>query len=245
MSIEIFDILGVPAHRVDFARAVKIASDIIGDDRKGEYIVALNAEKIMMARRNREVMRIIEDASLLIPDGVGVSLASRILYGKSVPRVPGYDFFMKLLQEAAERGSRVFLLGAKREVIEAAKDTLLDNYGTLDIVGYHHGYFLDDEEIVDLVNSATPDMLFVGMGSPRQEKWVHQHIRKLNVKLCFSVGGSFDIIAGKKKLAPPIMRRLGFEFVYRLMKEPKRLQRQLVFPNFLAALLATRTKLIR
>ena len=245
MNLETFDIFGVPAHRVDFTRACNIASDIICDDRKRKYIVALNAEKIMMARRDPEVMRIIEDASLLIPDGVGVSLASRILYGRSVPRVPGYDFFMRLLQEASEKGSRVFLLGAKHEVIEAAKDKLLDNYGGLDIVGYHHGYFLDDEDVIERVNSASPDILFVGMGSPRQEKWVHQYIKRLNVKLCFSVGGSFDILAGKKRLAPAIVRRLGFEFVYRLLKEPMRIRRQLVFPNFLAALLAARTQLIK
>ncbi|UCG30901.1 MAG: WecB/TagA/CpsF family glycosyltransferase [candidate division WOR-3 bacterium] len=245
MKITSFDILGVPAHSVDFGIAISAIEELFTDGSDRKYVVALNAEKIMMARRNPEIMQILKDAYLLIPDGVGVSLASRILYGQPVPRVPGYDLFLKLADMAAAKRLRVFLMGGYADVVNATRVELTKSYPGIHIAGVHHGYFGDDEPIIDLINKCKPDVLFVGMGSPRQEKWIHKNISRLGVKLCFGVGGSFDVITGRTKLAPASVRRLGFEFVYRLLVNPRRLRRQLVFPNFLASLLATRTKLMR
>lgn len=244
MKRESFQILGVPAHLVDFDAAVSIIRGIIDEGKSRKYIVALNAEKIMMARRSPEIMQIFKDAALIIPDGVGVSLASRILYGQPVPRVQGYDLFLKLVGFCAAEEFSIFLLGGEEEVVEAAGAALKERHSDLSIAGTHHGYFVDDDPVVCHINERRPDVLFVGMGSPKQEQWIHRHIGRLNVRFCFGVGGSFDVIAGKSRLAPAFIRSLGFEFVYRLLLRPKRLRRQLVFPNFLATLLATRTKLV-
>jgi len=240
-----FSILGVPAHFIDFDSTVKIVQGLLDDGSTQKYIVALNAEKIMMARKNSGMMQILRAAHLLIPDGVGVSLASRILYSRSVPRVPGFDLFLALLHKASQNAHAVFLLGGHDEIVKTASSRLKQKYPGINIVGYHHGYFNNDGPVVDLVNRSKPDILFVGMGSPKQERWIYENIRKLNVKICFGVGGSFDVIAGKAKLAPVAVRNMGLEFVYRLIVNPKRLRRQLVFPYFLASLLATRAGLTR
>jgi len=245
MNIKEIDILGVPAHIVDNDTTIEFIADIINNNEKRKFIVAQNAEKIMMARKDPAMMAILKNASLLIPDGVGISLASKILYRRPVPRVAGFDLFLNLLDLSAVRNIKIFLLGSREEIISKAKNKLLMDYPNLNIVGYHHGYFDNDDEIIKLINNSSPDILFVGMGSPRQEKWIYYNIKMLNVKLCLGIGGSFDVIAGKSKLAPIRIRRLGFEFVYRLIKEPKRLKRQLVFPNFLVSLLATRTGLMK
>ena len=245
MNIRQIDILGVPAHVVDFDGAMQVACNLILNDSKREYFVALNSEKIMMSRRDPSVKRILEDAHLLFPDGVGVSLGSRILYRKPVPRVPGYDLFISLVAFAEKNDMRTYLLGTKAEIITKTRERLLDIYPKLNIVGHHHGYFSDHSRVINEINRVAPDILFVGMGSPKQEQWIHKHIGELKVKLCLGVGGAFDVVAGVAKRAPETMRRLGLEFVYRLIKEPKRIKRQLVFPNFLASLFATRTGLTR
>jgi N-acetylglucosaminyldiphosphoundecaprenol N-acetyl-beta-D-mannosaminyltransferase len=111
------------------------------------------------------------------------------------------------------------------------------------IAGCHNGYFNDDESVIDQINKAKPDIVFVGMGSPKQEKWIYANRKKLNTKLLMGVGGSFDVIAGTARLAPAFWRNNGFEFVYRLLTDPKRIKRQIIFPKFLLLLLLTRTKL--
>jgi N-acetylglucosaminyldiphosphoundecaprenol N-acetyl-beta-D-mannosaminyltransferase len=245
MNIRYTNILGVPAHIVDFDDVMRVACDLVLNDSRRNYFVALNAEKIMMARRNLLMRQILEDAYLLYPDGVGVSLGSRILHSKSVPRVPGYDLFISLVEFAAKNDVRIYLLGTKADIIPRTREKLLDIYPQLNLVGHHDGYFSDHSQVVSEINQAAPDILFVGMGSPKQEYWIYDHIDELNVKFCLGVGGAFDVVAGVAKLAPKAIRRLGFEFVYRLIKEPRRLRRQLVFPNFLASLLAERTGLTR
>lgn len=245
MNIKKIDILGVPAHTINFEETVRFITGAIENHKQQTYIVAQNAEKIMMARKDRELADLMNKALLLYPDGVGVSLASRILYSKPVSRVPGFDLFLELLKVASRRNMKIFLLGSRDDVINITKNNIQKDYPKINIVGYHNGYFKNDDTVINLINNADPDLLFVGIGSPKQERWIYRNIRRLNVRLCMGVGGSFDVIAGNAKLAPAAIRRFGFEFVYRLIKEPKRIRRQLVFPNFLVSLLATRTGLTR
>ena len=131
------------------------------------------------------------------------------------------------------------------DVLHRTREKLNTAYPKLKIAGYQHGYFSDDSLVVKSINKVKPDILFVGMGSPRQEQWISGYLCRLNVSLCLCVGGSFDVVAGVTKLAPEYFRRSGFEFIYRLVKDPRRIKRQLVFPHFLASLLATRTGLTR
>lgn len=242
-SIKKIDILGVPAHVVDFDETLQIVMDTVSNGSEPRYIVAQNAEKIMKARKDKELAKLMEDAILLYPDGVGIHLASKILYGKPVVRVPGYDLLLKILQCAAERKWRIFLLGAREEVIKATVRRLMQEYPGMNIVGYMSGYFDSDKTVCETIGNTNPDVLFVGMGSPKQEKWIYRNLKNLNVNLCMGVGGSFDVIAGRVELTPKWIRDLGFEFVYRLVKQPKRIKRQIVFPNFLCSLLAKRTNL--
>lgn len=244
MNIKKIDILGVPAHTINFEETVRFITDAIENHKQQTYIVAQNAEKIMMARKDRELADLMNEALLLYPDGVGVSLASRILYSKPVSRVPGFDLFLELLKLASKKNMKIFLLGSRDDVINTTKNKIQKDYPGIDIVGYQNGYFKSNDGVIKLINNVSPDILFVGMGSPKQERWIYRNIRRLNVRLSMGVGGSFDVIAGEAKLAPQKIRGWGFEFVYRLIKEPKRIRRQLVFPKFLASLLATRTKLM-
>jgi len=245
MNIKKIDILGVPAHTINFEETVQFITDASENHKQQAYIVAQNAEKIMMARKDRELADLMNKALLLYPDGVGVSLASRILYSKPVSRVPGFNLFLELLKVASKRNMKIFLLGSRDDVINTTQNKIQKDYPGINIVGYQNGYFKSNDEVIKLINSVSPDILFVGMGSPKQERWIYRNIRCLNVRLCMGVGGSFDVIEGEAKLAPAAIRRFGFEFVYRLIKEPRRLKRQLVFPNFLFSLLATRTCLMK
>jgi N-acetylglucosaminyldiphosphoundecaprenol N-acetyl-beta-D-mannosaminyltransferase len=239
------NILGLPAHKIDINMARDYVDYMLNNGAQSSYIIAQNAEKIMMALHDSGMREIIENANLIIPDGVGVSLATKILYRYPTDRVPGYDLFREILNLSKDKNYKIFLLGSREEVVENAHKRLTDEYRGLNIVGHHHGYFTDDFPILKIINKIKPDILFVGMGSPRQEQWIYHNRNKLNVKVLMGVGGSFDVVAGFAELAPAFWRNNGLEFVYRLLKNPSRIKRQLVFLKFLFLLLAVRTKLIR
>jgi len=199
--------------------------------------VAINPEKIHRAHRDPEIKAILQQADIGICDGVGISLAARLLYGHKIKRCTGIDLFLNLIDHAAQKGWKVFLLGASAESNETAYRKLLEMYGDLQIVGRHHGYFEDTNIVIDHINAADPDIVFVGMGSPKQEKWISANRRFINAAFCMGVGGSFDIIAGKTSRAPKFFRKTGTEFLYRLFAQPKRWKRQLSLPRFAWAVL--------
>jgi N-acetylglucosaminyldiphosphoundecaprenol N-acetyl-beta-D-mannosaminyltransferase len=171
MNIKKIDILGVPAHTINFEETIRFITDAIENHKQQTYIVAQNAEKIMMARKDRELADLMNEALLLYPDGVGVSLASRILYSKPVSRVPGFDLFLELLKLASKRNMKIFLLGSRDDIINTTKTNIQKDYPGIDIVGYQNGYFKSNDEVIKLINGVSPDILFVGMGSPKQERW--------------------------------------------------------------------------
>lgn len=203
-------------------------------------IIAVNPEKVMTAEKNEELRQLINSSTYQIPDGVGILLASKMKGGKIASRVTGVDMMDRLIRFAAEENHKVFLYGAKEEVVTLAKQKLEEKYPGLNISGYENGYEKDNDKIINKINASGAELLFVAMGSPKQELWIRENMGKLNVKVFQGVGGSFDVFSGKVQRAPLFFRKLGIEWLYRLSKEPKRFKRQLALPKFLLRILGAK-----
>jgi len=183
----------------------------------------------------REILQ--QEADVGICDGVGVSLASKILYNRFLARCTGCDLFFKLISAAERQGWKVFMLGATAESNRLACEKLQDKYPDLQIVGRQDGYFNGSSAIVDRINDSGADMLFAAMGSPKQEYWLADHRHELDATFCMGVGGSFNVAAGTARRAPKIFQRMGAEFLYQLITEPKRIKRQIVYVPYVLKVL--------
>lgn len=233
---DIFDtieILGIKINRINIKEAVNSIHKIIDNNQKA-MIVTPNSEMIVMAQEDRELARILNNADLKIPDGAGVVLASRMLKKPVQERVAGFDLMTDLLKLAVKQNYSLYLLGGKPGIIEEACKKIKKKYNDINIAGSHHGY-LDRElqqKVIKDINNIEPDILFVGMGVPLQEKFIDKVLSKLNVKIAMTVGGSFDVLAGTMKRAPVWMQKFNLEWLYRLIQEPKRLGRMMALPRF-------------
>ncbi len=225
------NILGVGFDAVTKEEALARCMAIVGSQ-KG-YVATPNPEIICRCRRDKSASEAVNGASLVVPDGIGVIYASRILGTPIKNRVPGIDLASDVMSELEKQGKTLFLLGAKPGVAEDAAEKLALLYPELNIVGTNDGYFKDDAPVIDKINAVSPDVLFVCLGSPRQEQWTKDNIDKLNVSLCMCLGGSLDVFSGNVERAPKMFRKLGLEWFYRLLKEPKRIGRMAVLPKFI------------
>jgi N-acetylglucosaminyldiphosphoundecaprenol N-acetyl-beta-D-mannosaminyltransferase len=207
--------------------AVKTVQQLL-ESHQQALIVTPNPEMIMAAQNDYELAKIINHATLAPADGVGLMLAGRILHKKFKERVAGIDLMMRIIDLAREKGLRIFLYGGKEGVAEQAAAKLNAN-----VAGTMHGYSLNEHIVIDKIRSAKPDILFVGLGSPKQEKWAVKHQKDLNVPLIMCVGGSLDVLSGRVKRAPFFMRKAGLEWLCRLIAEPRRWRRMLVLPRFI------------
>jgi len=202
-----------------YDQAVRCASRIVEGSRRSFWI-AMNPEKAFRAKRDQRLRDVLSKADVGICDGIGISMATRLLLGRRVRRITGCDLFFHLLDAAAERGWGVFLLGADPASNEQAAESLTRRDGRLRIVGRHSGFFEDVEPVIEAINGSGAQLLFVAMGSPRQEYWIAEHIDRLTARLCLGVGGSFDVASGKSRRAPRWVRTLGLEFLYRAATTP-------------------------
>lgn len=221
------DFLGIPIDRLSLDETVEIIEGYIAQG-GSHRIVLVNAGKIVKARRDPFLKRIIETADLIGPDGMWIVFAS-VLLGDPLPgRVNGTDLMERLLERADERGYRVFFLGARQEVVEKVVKVARERYPGLVVAGYRNGYFSDEEEasVVRMVHDAHPDILLVGLPSPQKEYFIARNLEALGVPICHGVGGSFDVMAGVVKRAPRWMHHTGLEFVYRWLQEPGRMTRR-------------------
>ncbi|NLM75836.1 MAG: WecB/TagA/CpsF family glycosyltransferase [Clostridiaceae bacterium] len=236
------DIHGVKINNVTMEEALDCALKMLESDKPGR-IYTPNSEIIMQAYRDKTLMSILNDADLLIPDGAGVVLASRILNKNLKEKVSGIDLVKRIFENTKKRPASFFILGGKPGVAEKAAINIYSEYPKAKIVGYHHGYFKEVQipEIIDQINKAKPEILLVGLGAPKQEKWIHNHYKQLSCKLIMGVGGTIDVFAGTATLAPEFMRKAGLEWLYRLIKQPSRYKRMLDLPRFM--LLTLKTKL--
>ncbi|WP_188206916.1 WecB/TagA/CpsF family glycosyltransferase [Alkalibacillus aidingensis] len=210
------------------------------DQKDQATIFAVNPEKIMKAKNDHHLRQLLNQATFQIPDGIGVILASKLHRGNITSRVTGVDLAEKLLAKANEQGYRVYFYGAKEEVGQKMQKKLTERFPDLKIAGYSNGYRDDSSELIQDINEAKPHMLFVALGSPKQEEWISKHKDELNVNVIQGVGGTFDVLAGEVKRAPAITQKLGIEWLYRLVSDPKRIKRQLALPKFLLAILFKR-----
>lgn len=239
MNCERIDILEVPLDCVDMERTIAKAEDLIAA-KEPAAIFAVNPEKIIAAHENPELRNALQKAALLIPDGIGVVAAARVLHGRIFDRVPGAELMPHLCEYAARTGRSVYLLGAAPGIAELASERLKKDYPDLVISGFQHGYFNEDDvdAIKANIRAARPDIVFVAFGSPRQELWIDRHIADLGPVLVQAVGGTFDVLAGNVKRAPALFRNNHLEWFYRLASNPSRLARQKALPRFAVAVLS-------
>jgi N-acetylglucosaminyldiphosphoundecaprenol N-acetyl-beta-D-mannosaminyltransferase len=205
--------------------------------RRPTFCVAINPEKVYRARRDPALRRVLDSAHIQICDGVGISLASMLLYRRRLPRCTGMDLFLRLIRLSAEEGWKVFLLGASPQTNAAASLVLVNTYPSLRIVGRQDGYFKDSLAVVEQINESGADLLFVALGTPRQELWISEQMPRLRTSFCMGVGGSLDVVGGASKRAPAFFRNTGTEWFFRLLVQPSRLQRQMALPLFMVEIL--------
>ena len=236
------DVLGVGFDDTTAEKAVLHALDTMRSGRK-TYIVTPNPEIVWAARRDAALREAINGAGIVLPDGIGIIIGARIL-GTPLRggRIPGIDFITELFRSMADTGGSVYLLGAKPGVADEAGARLSDNYPGLVIAGSEDGYFTDDGPVIERINASAPDLLLVCMGAPKQELWMAKNIGLLDTGLCVGLGGSLDIFAGKAKRAPALMRKLGLEWLYRLIREPRRILRMMSLPLFILAVVWKRIR---
>lgn len=249
--MEKIKILGINVDRVDMGTATNRAIKKIENGEKF-FTVTPNSEIIVNAGKNKRLFDLINNADMVVPDGIGLVIASKILKSPLKERVTGIDLMLNLIDYAAKNGKTVFLLGGKKTIAEKAKAKLISRYPDLNVVGTMHGYYKglhcgyegDDEEIgvVEKINSLSPDMLFVAMGSPAQEFFIQKYISRIDAKLFMGVGGSLDVISGEVKRAPLFFQKHGLEWLYRIVKEPKRIIRSLSLPIFALKVIFKRDK---
>lgn len=194
------------------------------EEKRFHLIVTINGEMLSRAISDKEFLDILRNADLVIPDGIGVVIGARRFGERLTNRIPGIEFAWELLRIANEKKYKVYFLGAKEEVLNLAIAKIKENFPSLNIVGFHNGYFKDDGEVRKLIKEASPDILFVGMGGIRQEKWIVKN-KDLNIPVNIGIGGSFDVWSGKVKRAPLWVRKLGIEWLYRAFTQPERFGR--------------------
>lgn len=203
-------------------------------ERRGALVATANAEMIMAAGRDAALKAILNSAQLVVPDGSGTVWAARYLGHPMPERVAGYDLVQTLLRRGARRGLRVYFFGGAPKVAERAKEKALRRYPGLEIVGVRDGFFAEAEEaaIAADIRAARPDLLLVALGVPKQEKWLGRHLASLGVGAAIGVGGTLDVMAGVMKRAPLWMQRAKLEWLYRGMKQPRRIGRLMALPKF-------------
>ena len=229
---EKIDVLGVAFDNVTMDEAVDAAWALM-ERRTGAYVVTPNPEIVMDCRADPAAAEAVAGAALTIPDGIGVVYASRMLKRPLKEKVGGCDFTLRLMERMNDAGKRVFILGGKPGVADQAVERLQAQFPRLRFVGTNDGYFKDDAPVIARIRDAAPDLLLVCLGAPKQEKWMHANAGALDTGLMIGAGGSVDVYAGTVERAPEAWCNAGLEWLYRLLKEPRRIRRQMALPKFM------------
>ncbi|MBC7226980.1 MAG: WecB/TagA/CpsF family glycosyltransferase [Thermoflexales bacterium] len=243
MPIPALRILGIPIHDVTLDEAVEQAAGWVKEG-GAHQMATVNPEFVMAARRDPAFRAVLEGADLCLPDGVGITLAARYLGRPLRERVAGVDLVEALAARAAQDGWRVFFLGAAPGVAGRAASVLAARYPGLTVAGTYAGSPRreEEEEIVQRVREAGADVLLVAYGAPAQDLWLARNLARTGAKVGVGVGGAFDYIAGVVPRAPRWMRRVGLEWLYRLIRQPWRWRRQRVLPLYAIQVILSRWK---
>lgn len=236
-------ILGIDIDNINVEEAGEITKNLIENSNKScKVIVAPNTEFIMMAQKDEEFYNILRGADLATPDSVGVMIGGKLQKKPFKQRIPGQMYFRKVLEVGEKEGWTFYLLGGKDDVPELATENIKKIYPNIKIVGYHEGFFEHDseEKVIKEINKLKPNVLFVAMGAPLQEKWIEKHKNELKVDVAAGQGGTFDYEAGKIQRAPVVFQKLGIEWFWRLMLQPSRFFRMIVLPIYLMKITFTK-----
>lgn len=228
------DLFGVPIAPMTMTEVLSRVDAAIAQRRR-LAIGVVNAAKLVNMRRDDMLRQAVLSSDLIVADGMSVVWASRILHRPVPERVTGIDLMLRMLERGNARGYRVYCLGATEDVLDTAIARMAADYPKVVIVGRHHGYFAleNGEAIAADIAAARPDILFVAMTSPKKEQFLARWAHDVDVPVCHGVGGSFDVLAGTVRRAPEIWQRLGLEWLFRVLQEPRRLWRRYLVTNTL------------
>ncbi|MFS0821577.1 WecB/TagA/CpsF family glycosyltransferase [Bacillus sp. 1P02SD] len=224
-KVEMFNI---EFDNIDFDGLFSFFEDAIVNEKK-TYLVTCNVDHIMNVQKDSKFREIYNNADLIVADGVPVVWASKLLGNPLKEKISGSDIIPKLANKLVEKNYSLFFLGADEGVAAKAAENLKENYPKIKVVGtYSPSYGFEKNEgeikrIIEMINNSKPDLLFVGVGSPKQEKWIYKYYQDLQVPVSIGVGATFDFLAGNVKRAPLFMQKSGLEWFWRLIQEPKRL----------------------
>lgn len=235
------EVMGVPIDNVTMDEALEAAQRLL-EQPGASYCVTPNAEIVYETLSDENLRKIVCQADLILPDGAGVVLGAKILGTPLKQKVAGIDFANNLMRTLEHTDRSFYFLGGKPGVADTAAEKLREKYPELAVCGTHDGYFQDAAPILAEINELRPDVLFVCLGAGKQEQFMYDHRKDLNVGLMIGLGGSLDGFAGNVKRAPQWMIRLNLEWLYRLIKEPWRIGRMMRLPKFLLKVLARRMK---
>ncbi|SEO15110.1 N-acetylglucosaminyldiphosphoundecaprenol N-acetyl-beta-D-mannosaminyltransferase [Nitrosospira multiformis] len=221
------EIMGCQIDNLSMEETLNIIEGFIKSGQAHQHVV-VNVDKLVKANQDKELKRIINNCALVNVDGMPVVWASRLLGRPLKERIAGVDLFEALMSRSAIKGWRVFLLGAREDVVSDLKRIYERKYVGLAIVGYHNGYWKPEEEaaIVEQIKAARTDLLFVAISSPKKEYFLGRYQEEMRVPFAMGVGGTFDVAVGKVKRAPKWMQKGGLEWFYRFLQEPRRMFRR-------------------
>jgi len=230
------NILGIPVTNAVEDQILEYIITRLGKKGEKTFVVTPNPEIVMLARRDAEYKKVLSSAQVALPDGVGLLWGARLMGKRLESRITGVDFMQKLCEEASKQGLTVGFVGGREKVAERAAKCLKKSYPNLTVL------FHDECEEEFLRSGKEVDMLFVALGAPKQEMWIYENLSHLNVKMAMGVGGAFDFLSGSVGRAPSWIRKIGLEWLYRLIRQPWRLRRQLALPQFAWGVVALRLK---
>lgn len=239
------NILDIWVDLVNREDAISRVDEFLKKGKRTHGVFAVNPEKNFSVPKNPALYETFKNADLLLPDGAGIVWAARLLYGVQMMRIPGSEFIFDICKLAAKEGKGIFVYGAKENANRTAVEILKKRYPALKVVGRCNGYVKESEvfTLIHHINSSHAEILFLALGSPKQEHWFAQYHQKLKyVKVCQCIGGTLDIVAGNVKRAPTIWQKFSLEWLYRLIIQPGRIKRQKVLPLFVFLVLKTKFK---
>lgn len=231
------NILGVQVSAINMAEAVQSVSEWIAH-RDPHYVCVTPAHGIMDCQNNPELQRIFNHSGLITPDGMAIVWLLKLRGYEHVERVYGPDLMLAVCAYGIEHNWRHFFYGGAPGVSKTLIEKLRHRLPMLQVVGHYSPPFRpltiqEDQDVVDMIQAAKPDILWMGISTPKQEIWMNAHVEELNVPALVGVGAAFDFLSGKKKQAPRWIQRSGFEWLFRLFSEPKRLWRRYIrYPTF-------------
>ncbi len=236
-----YNILGVGFDDCSLSQAADAAAALMEAGRRG-YVATPNPEIVCLCQKDPDALAVVNGAALVLPDGIGIVYASRLLGYPIKTRVPGIEFAGALMDRMAAAGKKLFLLGAKPGVAAQAAENLARSHPGLIVCGTHDGYFRDDGPVVEEINRSGADAVFVCLGAPKQELWMAKNGQVVRAPLMAGLGGSLDVFAGKVRRAPEVWQKLGLEWLYRALSDRGRFLRVLKLPVFLFKVIGMRLR---